>query len=64
MASPFLPVNILIRDDFPTLDLPIKANSGGPPLGQALTWGYEQTNSALVISKGVRSELGEILGQN
>lgn len=27
-ASLFLPVSILIRDDFPTLDLPVKAYSG------------------------------------
>jgi hypothetical protein len=45
---------MLMREDFPTLDLPINANSGGPPLGQELTLGYEQTKSALMMSKLVR----------
>ena len=33
-ANPFLPVSILMSEDFPTLDLPIKANSGNPSEGQ------------------------------
>ena len=50
MASPFLPVSILIRLDFPTLERPMKAYSGNVPPGHFLTSVLLMTNSALVIS--------------
>ena len=37
LARPLLLHNILIRLDFPTFDLPIKANSGLSPVGHWLT---------------------------
>lgn len=48
-ASPFLEVNMLINEDLPTLDLPIKANSGLPSSGHLLTSVLEMVNSALLI---------------
>ena len=50
MASPFLPVSILIRLDFPTLERPMKAYSGNVPPGHLFTSVLLMTNSALVIS--------------
>ena len=47
-ASPFLEVNMLINEDLPTLDLPIKANSGLPSSGHLLTSVLEMVNSALL----------------
>ena len=49
LASPFLEVNILINEDLPTFDLPIKANSGLPSVGHLLTSVLEIVNSALLI---------------
>jgi hypothetical protein len=49
LAKPFLDVNILIKEDLPTFDLPIKANSGLPSSGHLLTSVLEMMNSALLI---------------
>jgi hypothetical protein len=49
LARPFLEVNMLINDDLPTFDLPIKANSGLPSSGHLLTSVLEMVNSALLI---------------
>src|SRR5690606_27656699 len=46
LANPFLWVSILIRDDFPTLDLPIKAYSGRGSFGQLATLELLITKSA------------------
>ena len=50
MASPFLPVSILMRLDFPTLERPMKAYSGNVPAGHFRTSVLLMTNSAFVIS--------------
>ena len=50
MASPFLPVSILMRLDFPTLERPMKAYSGNVPVGHFRTSVLLMTNSAFVIS--------------
>src|SRR3712207_2630122 len=50
MASPFRPVSILIKLDFPTLERPIKAYSGKDPAGHFCTSVLLMVNSALVIS--------------
>jgi hypothetical protein len=44
-AIEFLPTNILMRDDFPTFDLPIKAYSGLSISGHSLGWALLLTNS-------------------
>ena len=50
IASPFLPVSILMRLDFPTLERPMKAYSGNVPVGHFRTSVLLMTNSAFVIS--------------
>jgi hypothetical protein len=45
-ASPVRFTSILINDDFPTLDLPMKANSGILVLGQSAMEGLLIVNSA------------------
>ncbi len=43
------PVSIFIRDDFPTLDLPIKAYSGSDVFGHMSALGLEMMNFAELI---------------
>lgn len=50
MASLFLPANILIKLDLPTLERPIKAYSGNLVGGHWSTRALLITNSALLIS--------------
>src|SRR5690606_39327019 len=49
LASCFLPVSMFIREDFPTLDRPIKAYSGMGSEGHLLTSELLITNSAVCI---------------
>ena len=48
LASCFRSVSILIKDDFPTFDLPINANSGNDDFGQSDTLALLTTNAALL----------------
>ena len=48
-ANPLWLHNELMRDDFPTLDLPIKANSGCLAFGLSLSFWLLPAKSALVI---------------
>jgi hypothetical protein len=50
LAKPFLPVSILISDDLPTFDRPIKAYSGFIGGGSLDTWLLLQINSADLIT--------------
>ncbi len=49
LARPFLEVSILMSEDFPTLERPIKANSGLPSVGHLETSVLEMLNSADLI---------------
>jgi hypothetical protein len=48
---------MLIRDDLPTLDLPIKANSGISDFGHAFKEGLLNKNWASLISYSIKSQL-------
>jgi hypothetical protein len=48
LASCLRPVSILIKDDLPTFDLPIKANSGNDDFGQSDTLALLITKDALL----------------
>src|SRR5665647_1370733 len=50
LARSFFPISILMREDFPTLDLPIKANSGRSLSGHNPGSVLLMTNSALLIN--------------
>jgi hypothetical protein len=49
-ANPFLLVIMLMREDFPTLDLPIKANSGRVGFGHFESSTEDLMNSACLTS--------------
>jgi len=49
LASEFLPTSALRRDDFPTFDLPMRANSGWFSSGHPETWVQLVMNSADLI---------------
>ena len=49
IASFFLPVSMLISEDFPTFDLPMNANSGNLAAGLSDTLVLLPANVALVI---------------
>jgi hypothetical protein len=49
LARFFLPVNILINEDFPTFDRPMKANSGFPSVGHFAISVFEMRNVASLI---------------
>jgi hypothetical protein len=49
LAKPFLEQSILIKEDFPTLERPIKANSGLPSMGHLETSVLEMLNSTVLI---------------
>jgi len=48
LASCFRSVSMLIKEDFPTFELPIKANSGNDDLGQSDTLALLTTKDALL----------------
>ena len=50
LASFFLPVNMLIKEDLPTFDLPMKANSGSPSIGHFLYVVFDTKKETLFIS--------------
>jgi hypothetical protein len=49
LARPFLEVSILMSEDFPTFERPMKANSGLPSVGHLETSVLEMLNSAVLI---------------
>ena len=49
IARPFFPVSMLMREDFPTLDRPMKAYSGRRLSGHLRTWLLLMTKVALLI---------------
>ena len=60
LAIPLFPTSMLINDDFPTLDRPIKANSGNEEFGQSETRGLLTTNETEVISMTNQIKLREL----
>jgi hypothetical protein len=52
LARLFIPISIFMREDFPTFDLPMKANSGCSVTGHNPGSVLLTTNSALFINIG------------